>query len=285
MSEPVTQAQIDIRARYFYLSCIFIFVIRFASSTLFSQLSQPILIGPGIDNTYWLFHWLGIPHLATHSVIWSAVLDILLFLLPVIASLVPGRRIVAFLFTILVLVYQVTYSTYSIHHYHSLLGVLFLGIPFWFGPGQTFTILWEAVRYYFFFIFSSAALWKLSTGSLWESSQMSSILMAQHAQTIYEYPGTMFSHLHSYLIVHTAIAQFFLWAGFIIQLSFLGGFFTKKFDRIYLILFMAFIAMNYLLMHIVSIELLIFCLVLADWDKIAKGRSGGPQQVQGLSAS
>ena len=55
MSEPVTQAQIDIRARYFYLGCVLIFAMRFVSSTLFSQLSQPVLIDPGIDNTYWLF--------------------------------------------------------------------------------------------------------------------------------------------------------------------------------------------------------------------------------------
>jgi len=269
MSEPVTQAQIDIRARYFYLGCVLIFAVRFVSSTLFSQLSQPVLIDPGIDNTYWLFHWLGIPHTVTHSVLWSAVLDILIFLLPIMASLIPGRRIVAFLFTVLVSIYQITYSTYAIHHYHSLLGVLFLSVPFWFGSGQRFTFVWEAARYYFFFIFSSAALWKLSSGALWEPSQMQAILMSQHAQTIYEYPDSMLTHFHSYLIAHADIARLFLLAGFAIQLSFFGGFFTKKFDRLYLALFVAFFIMNYFLMNIISFELFIFCLVLLDWDKIA----------------
>ena len=269
MSEPVTLEQIDIRARYFYLSCLLVFGIRFVSNTLFSQLSQPILIGPGIDNTYWLFHWLGIPHRATHSILWSAVLDILLFLVPVVASLRAGRRYFALLFSMLVLVYQITYSTYAIHHYHSLLGVLFLSIPFWF-VGQRFSFLWDAARYYFFFIFASAAIWKLSTGSLWAPGQMSSILMAQHAQTIYENPSSIFSQLHSYLIAHTGIAQVFLWAGFLIQLSFLGGFFTRKYDRIYLALFIAFFVINYLLMQIVSLDLFIYCLVLLDWNKIER---------------
>ena len=268
MSEITTQSQINLRARYFYLGCVLLLGIRFTSSTLFSQLSQPVLINPGIDNTYWLFHWFGIPRMVTHSVVWSAVLDILLFLLPIIASIIQGRRIYAFLFTILIFVYQITYSTYSMHHYHGLIGILFLSIPFWFGQGQRFTLVWEAVRYYFFFIFGSAALWKLSTGGLWSSSQMSSILMAQHAQTLYEYPTSYLSQFHSYLISHAAIAQAAYWLGFLIQLSFWGGFFTRKFDKVYLALFVSFIITNFLLMHILSLDLLIFSLVLFDWHQI-----------------
>lgn len=271
MSDHITQAQIDIRARYFYLLCVLIFTIRFASSCLFSQLSQPVLIGPGIDNTYWAFHWLGIPYLATHSVVWSALLDILLFLLPIIASIVTGRRIFAFLFTLLAFTYQITYSTYATHHYHSLIGLLVLSVPFWFGPGRRFTFLWEAARYYFFFIFSSAALWKLSRGTAWDSDNMSAILMAQHAQTIYEYPASLLTHLHSYLICHAGIARLFLLTGFFVQLSFLGGFFTKKYDKVYMALFVAFFAMNYLVMQIYDLEIFIFFLVLLDWDKIEKG--------------
>jgi hypothetical protein len=153
MSEAYTLEQTNIRARYFYLCCVVIFALRFISNTLFSQLSQPVLINPGIDNTYWLMHWLRVPYLATHSVIWSAVLDMLLFFVPLMASAFSRRRLLAVLFSILVGVYQVTYSTYANHHYHSLLGVFFLSIPFWFGPGQRFAFLWQAARYYFFFIF------------------------------------------------------------------------------------------------------------------------------------
>ena len=161
MTEPITQSQINLRARYFYLSCVLLLAIRFAGSTLFSQLSQPVLIDPGIDNTYWLFHWLGIPYTATHSIFGSAILDILIFVLPLVASLVPGRRIYAFVFSILLLTYQITYSTYAMHHFHSLIGMLILSVPFWFGPGLRFAYLWEAARYYFFFIFASASCYYL----------------------------------------------------------------------------------------------------------------------------
>ena len=268
MTEPITQSQINLRARYFYLSCVLLLAIRFAGSTLFSQLSQPVLIDPGIDNTYWLFHWLGIPYTATHSIFGSAILDILIFVLPLVASLVPGRRIYAFVFSILLLTYQITYSTYAMHHFHSLIGMLILSVPFWFGPGLRFAYLWEAARYYFFFIFASASLWKLSTGGLWHTDQMRSILMAQHAQYSFDYPSSILTQLHSYLIAHSGIATAVLLTGFVIQLSFFGGFFTKKFDRIYLALFILFFAINYLLMHIVSLELFVFILPLLDWDSI-----------------
>ena len=268
MSEPTTKAQIDIKARCFYLACVFIFGVRFASNSLFSQLSSPVLIDPSIDNTYWVLHWLNIPYLTTHSLVWSALLDVLIFLLPVMASIVSGRQIYAVAFSLLVFIYQITYSTYATHHYHSLIAILVLSVPFWFGPGRRFTFLWEAGRYYFFFIFSSAALWKLSRGAIWDSGQMSSILMAQHAQTIYEYPSSMLTHFHSYLIAHPVLARLFLISAFIMQLSFLGGFFTKKYDKIYILLFIAFFVVNYPLMQIKDIEIFIFILALLDWDKI-----------------
>ena len=270
MSTTITQAQVDIRARYFYLSCVAIFSVYFLSNTLFSQLSQPVIIDPGIDNTYWLFHWLGIPHRVTHSQLWSAVLDICLFFVPVAASVISRRRVYAVVFSVLVLIYQVTISTYSTHHYHALVGVLFLSIPFWFRPGTRFALTWESVRYYFFFIFASASLWKLFRGSAFDPHQMSGILMAQHAQYIYDYPDTIFSHIYSYLISHYQVSFSILITVVLIQLSFIGGFFTRKYDRIYLILLVAFVILNYFIMHIYSADLFIFVLVLLDWERIEK---------------
>ena len=267
MNELITQAQIDIRARYFYLASLIVFVICFLSNTLFSQLSQPVLIDPGIDNTYWIFHWLGIPHAATHSTLWSAVLDMMLFFVPIAASMVSRRRGYAIVFTMIVLTYQITISTYSMHHYHTLVGVLFLSIPFWF-RGSRFAFTWEAARFYFFFMFSSAALWKVCRGSLLDTHQMSNILMAQHAQYIYDYPDGLFTGLYSYLISHYQASYVLLLSMAAIQLSYLGGFFTRKYDRIYLIVFILFTFLNYVVMHINSAPLLIFILVLFDWDKI-----------------
>jgi hypothetical protein len=113
-------------------------------------------------------------------------------------------------------------------------------------------------------------------GALWHDGQMSAILMAQHAQTLYESPNSLLSQVHAFLISHPGAAQCCLWSGFLIQLSFIGGFFTQRFDRIYLILFILFFAINYLIMDIVSIELFVFCLVLIDWDKKLQY---GPQPV------
>lgn len=265
-----SQAQIDLRARYFYLGCAAVLVLSFLSNVLFSQLSRPVLVDPGIDNTYWLMHWLGIPQAVTHSILWSAVLDLVLFFSALAAAAISGRRAYAILFSALLFVWHVTLSTYSIHHYHTLIGMLVLSVPFWFGAGDRFTYMWEAARYYFFFMFASAGLWKLTRGAIFDPLQMVNILKAQHAQYLYDHPDGLFAPLYTYLISHSGLSQGILISMMVIQLCFLGGFFTKRFDRAYLYIFILFIAMNYIVMHISSLPLLVFALVLIDWDRIAQ---------------
>lgn len=265
-----TQAQIDLRARYFYLGSAAVLVLSFLSNVLFSQLSRPVLIDPGIDNTYWLIHWLGIPQAVTHSILWSAVLDLALFFSALAGAAISHRRMYAILFSVLLFIWHITLSTYSMHHYHTFVGMLVLSVPFWCGAGERFTILWEAARYYFFFMFASAGLWKLTRGAVFDPLQMVNILKAQHAQYLYDYPDGVFAPLYTNLISHPGLSQGILISMMFIQLTFLGGFFTKRFDRIYLYIFIIFIAMNYLVMHISSLPLLVFALVLIDWDKIAQ---------------
>ena len=262
MNDIMTDIEIEKRARYFYVACLAIFGYRLLSSTLFSQLSQPVLIQPSIDNTYWLFHWLGIPHTATHSMLWSAILDFLLFLLPVMAIMSKQRQPFAILFTLLAIGYQITISTYSIHHYHGLVGVMVLSLPFWSSSRERFAYLWQGARYYFFFIFCSAAIWKLSRGSVFYSHEMSNIMMEQHAQYMSDYPSTYMTTFYAYLISHTAIAQSLLWAAVLLQLSYVGGFVTQRFDRLYIGLTILFVLANYATMSVFSFDLLVFCLVL-----------------------
>lgn len=263
-----TQAQIDLRARYFYLGSAAVLVLGFVSNVLFSQLSRPVLIDPGIDNTYWLIHWLGIPRAVTQSIFGSPVLDLTLFFSALAAAAISRRRVYAVIFSVLLFIWHITLSTYSIHHYHSLLGLLILSVPFWCGAGERFTYLWEAARYYFFFMLASAGLWKLTRGAIFDPHQMVNILKAQHAQYLYDYPDGLFASLYTYLISHASLSAGLLISMMLIQLSFLGGFFTRRFDRIYLYVFIFFIVMNYIIMHISSLPLLVFALVLIDWDRI-----------------
>lgn len=268
-----TQAQIDLRARYFYLGSAAVLILGFVSSVLLSQLSRPVLIDPGIDNTYWLMHWLGVPGVVTHSILWAPVLDLVLFFSALAAAALSPRRTYAIVFSVLLFIWHITLSTYSMHHYHTLVGMLVLSVPFWFGQGERFTFLWEGARYYFFFMFASAALWKLTRGAIFDPHQMVAILKAQHAQYLYDYPDGLFAPLYTYLISHAGLSQTLLISMMLIQLSFLGGFFTKRLDRIYLYLFIFFVIINYLVMHISSLPLLVFVLVLIDWDRVAQKQS------------
>jgi hypothetical protein len=264
MSEHISI--VNRKARYYYFACMAIFFYRFLSNTLFSQLGQPVLIHPGLDPMYWVMHLLGIPYAATHSLLGPALLDMLLFLMPVMAILLPdSRRIYAILFSILVLIYQFTYSTFAMHHYHGLVAVLVMSVPFWFAPAGRFERVWDGARYYLFFMFSSAALWKLGRGSELDTHQFSNILMAQYAQYLYDYPTGLFTTWVGYLIAHPSISYLFLLAGLGLQLSFIGGFITKRYDRVYLLLLFGFVIFNYVLMHILLLEILPMGLLLLDY--------------------
>ena len=55
----------------------------------------------------------------------------------------------------------------------------------------------------------------------------------------------------------------------LVQLSFVVGFFTKKFGTMLFVLAIIFCAANYFVMSIVSIELLMLNLTLLNWEKMA----------------
>jgi hypothetical protein len=154
-----------------------------------------------------------------------AVLQILLFLLPVAASMVSARRIYAILFSLIVLVYRVTFGTYAANHYHSR-GGTFLSIPFWFAAGQRFGLTWQAVRYYFLLCSHLPPSGSYAANLAFDPHQMSHMLTAQHAQHMYDYPDSIFTQLHSYLIAHYRVSSALLLTMVLVQLSFVGGFFT-----------------------------------------------------------
>ena len=85
-----------------------------------------------------------------------------------------------------------------------------MSVAFWFRSGERFERIWQAARYYFLFIFCSAALWKISRGTVFINDQMANILKAEHAQYLFQHAATMQSSLLRYLIVHVTISHFLL---------------------------------------------------------------------------
>jgi hypothetical protein len=253
--------KIEQRSRWFFYFAMIWLVYRFWGNTLFSNLAEPVLVYPSIDNIFWLFHWLNIPAFITQHQLIATVFDLLLFFFPILFIKAPNKWF-AIAYTILITVYNIVFATYSAHHFHSLMGLIIISTTFWTADEARHQRLWEAARYYFLFVMASAALWKICRGSAFQPDQMVNILKAQHAQYFAEHGSTGLGAFYHYLIQNTAIAQGIYWLAIVLELAFLVGFFTKKFDKLLLLFFFAFITTNYFVMGIFSFELSVFGILL-----------------------
>ena len=260
-----------LRVYFFYGAVMLIYAYRFLSNSLLGNFVGAPLQNPSIDNTFWLFHLLKIPNFFTANSVVSSIFDLLLLFLPISCILLSKRKIAAILFTVFYTIYFIVFNTYAVHHYHSLMGIVMLSIPFWFIENEErFELVWEGIRYYFLFIMLSAAFWKVSRDGVYHFDQMVNILKAQHTQYLFENPNGFFTSFYYYLIQNEVIAYILLLCGLVIELCFLIGFFTRQYDKLLLVLGICFFVINYFITGIVNIEIAILLLTLIDWNNTVK---------------
>jgi len=230
---------------------------RFASGALLSQIGSNPVIFNDREWMYQLFIASGIPALLTSGSIVSALFDVVLVSLPIL-FLVTLRPIWAILFTIIFSLYFLTFNVVTGHHYHGLVGVLVITIPFWFVNNQErFALMLDGSRYYLLYIFSSAAMWKILRGSAFYPLQLTNILKAQQLDLLLQHPDSFKAVIVRYLIAHPDVSHMLLLLVVAIQLSFAVGFFTRKADKFLLLLLLLFFTGNYFVMGIFSFELIV----------------------------
>ncbi|MBC7867972.1 MAG: hypothetical protein H7X88_10620 [Gloeobacteraceae cyanobacterium ES-bin-316] len=79
---------------------------------------------------------------------------------------------------------------------------------------------------------------------------MSAILVRQHSAILVATPGGWHSYFIRYLIMHSSVSYFIYALGTIAELSFIIGFFTKKFDLFLMLILCFFILFNFFLLEI-----------------------------------
>lgn len=115
---------------------------------------------------------------------------------------------------------------------------------------QRFVCVWAALRLYVCFLFGSAALWKLGRVGFLAPEQFSNILIEQHIEYLYQYPESPYSSFILWLSGQLILSAS-LWSGAIaLQLSFLLGFFSKRFDKFLAFFLLLFLCSDALLMRL-----------------------------------
>jgi len=265
-SEPFDQ-DYRLRARFAMSAGLLILFYHLLSSTLLTGMEQPPFLFADKDFVYRLFVQSGIPQLVSANPFVSLVFDIDLLILPVLFMITLNRTYVVFL-SLFLIFYFLTFNSVTGHHYHALVGLIVITIPFWFKKEGKFYLAWDAARYYFLYVFTSAALWKILRGSAFYQDQLSDILKAQQIDLLLQNPGSLHAVVVRYLIANPSVSHTVLLVNVALQLCFLIGFFTKRFDLVLFWLAIIFCAANAFVMNIISVELLILNLTLLDWKKV-----------------
>ncbi len=261
------EREFQIKAYFVFGVAMYICFYHLISNSMLAQMQQPPFIFQETEWVYKLYLATSIPQFITSHTVVASLFDVSLLVFTV-GFLLSKRRIFAVLFSLVALNYFLTFNLVTGHHYHGLVGVLIISIPFWFKSEQRFNFGWEAVRYYLLYIFSSAALWKILRGSAFYHDQLSNILKSQQIDLLLQNPENYKAHIAQYLISHSNVTHALLITTVMVQLSFLVGFFTRKYDMVLLVLSILFVMVNFYVMGILSFELLILNLTLLDWEKI-----------------
>ena len=190
-----------------------------------------------------------------NSPVLQLTLDGLYFLLPVLLCIccIGGYRlqyILAIATAVFNLCYGILLSTMSPLSIEGFTGWIMLPLVFAFKKDGYFYYMLHTMRYFFLLIFASAALWKIRAGGIFNTEQMSAILLKQHAAHLVGSPGDWFSKFINYLVIHKQLSYCIYLMATLCELVFFIGFFTKKYDKALVIIFLAFITFNYFLMGI-----------------------------------
>ena len=195
---------------------------------------------------------------------WLRILfDLLYLFLPVFLTILFIRksmssRVVAYITAVFTLIYGVCFSacTYiSVQGYMSwiLFSIILSSITI-----QGFYYNLHAVRIIFILMFVSSALFKISSGGVFNEEQMAAILITQHNSYLVGNANDTFTKFIYFLVQHKALAQGLFLLATIAELLFVIGLFTRKFDRILIITFCGFLIFDYFLMQINYFPWLVF---------------------------
>ncbi len=243
-------------------------LLRCWQGLLLYQLHQAPFVSVEADNTFWVYHALQIPFYVIHYQGLAIILD-LAWLGGVLWGLFRRYNpLTGVLMGIIFLNYFIIYNSVATHHEHTLVALLFSILLLIINNLKNFILVFAGLRYYAIFAFFSAGCWKIWRGSIFQPNQMSEILKNQHLDYLISYPDAYFSHFITYLITQPSLSNLFWYGAWAIELVFIIGCFTRKYDSILGILFLVFFLMDYLLMNLCFIEFCIFAILFYRWKGI-----------------
>lgn len=212
-----------------------------------------------IDNTFWLFHYIGLAE-ALRSGPWLLwILELFILICSILLFIKHSYRlsILFILIHVLLSLFVQTYST--ILTKISVIPVIVF-IPFLF-KSANFKWAWNFPRYYLIYLMVSAGLFKFIHGGVFHPGQMDAILWNQHSDLLFygsDHIALGLSNVLSGLSLNNI--PYVLVA--LLECAFIIGLFTRKLDRFLLLALLLLCAIFYLILRIHVLEMLFLILPL-----------------------
>jgi hypothetical protein len=233
---------------------------------LFLYQLKPFMFNNRFDLFTWVLMKTGLHQWLLNNPTGWLVFDVSFYAMPLLMYVAFQRsiRMGAIVSVIMLFVNWLYIQCYTLYPTNSIEGhIAWLLFPVLFMTvnQRSFYCILHALRYFFLFFFASAGLWKIVQGGLFNIDQMSGVLLLQHKEYL-----TSSNNWHTtfiyWLINHHTISYLLYLAGLLVELVFIAGFFTKKYDRYLVAAFIAFLVMDLLIMRISYLEVSAFLLPL-----------------------
>lgn len=220
---------------------------------------QPSFFYTRQDLVTWIFMQTGLHQWLLNNPTSWLLFDIIFYSLPLLLLIANKTKKFETPAAIIMLVvnwcYVQCYTLYPSNSIEGHLGWLLFPIVFLAKGEKTFSLLYEGARCFFLYFLVSAGVWKFAQSGIFHADEMSGILLYQHNQLLTNSPDYWQSRLIIYLIQHEFLSYtLYLWAT-ILEIFFIVGFFTKKYDRLLLALFILFLIADYFVMRIPYFEI------------------------------
>jgi hypothetical protein len=234
----------------------------------------PFVFQTRMDGTTWLFMRSGLHQwLISHPGLYFWA-DLIFYSMPALWYVVdlryPGRSWLAGWFMLVVnWVYVQAFTLYPTNSIEGHFAWLMMPLLFLMRDQKGFSLMLGGLRYVFLFFFFSAGAWKIYLGGVFNPDQLSDTLTFQHGHLLALSPESSFTKWIMWLIDHPLLAHSLYILATVIELVFVIGFFTMKWDRWLIMLFFLFLVFDKLIMQIEYYEMIpmLIPLYFASKDK------------------
>ena len=249
------------KLRILFCIVLFEYLLFIFSGVSFSFLYGNNFFSLEVDPASWLFYLAKIPQFIAKNQWFGISLDVLIVVMLFLIIRNPfNYKVAAFLF-ILLLLFYITLMGHLAHRNYQF-GFFMVFVPFLFAKETNKYFAYEAARYFLLFFYFSAAVLKVYNHSLSDPAHFSHLISGQFTPYFLEGNTGLRTTINLYLANHTSISHFLFILSFVIELTTIAGFFTKRFDKWIAVLLLLFHFSNWFIMDIAPFGQIAFICLL-----------------------